>query len=85
MLFLILPLDKSHFITEIMEPKIKLREEKIQMEAQRKIQEVRKEVRKEDIQGTIRILKDLNFENAIIKSEIIKAYKLSENEADEYL
>ncbi|MDE6979951.1 MAG: hypothetical protein K2P60_00870, partial [Lachnospiraceae bacterium] len=36
-------------LMEIMEPKIKLREDKIQKEAQRKIQEVRKE----DIQRTI--------------------------------
>lgn len=57
-------------LMEIMEPKIKLREEK---------------VRKEDIQGTISILRNLNIENAKIKSEIIKAYKLSENEAEEYL
>ena len=61
-------------LMEIMEPKIKLREDKL-----------RREVRKEDIRGTISILKGLNLENAKIKSEIIKAYKLSESEAEEYL
>lgn len=48
-------------LMEIMEPKIKLREDKL-----------RREVRKVDIRGTISILKGLNLENAKIKSEIIK-------------
>ncbi len=61
-------------LMEIMEPKIKLREDKL-----------RKEIRKEDIQGTINILKNLNLENSKIKSEIIKAYKLSESEAEAFL
>ena len=71
-------------LMEIMEPKIKLREEKLRkevQEAQRRVQEVRKE----DIQGAISILKGLNLENSKIKSEIVRTYKLSENEADEYL
>lgn len=61
-------------LMEIMEPKIKLREDKL-----------RREVRKVDIRGTISILKGLNLENAKIKSEIIKTKKLSESEAEEYL
>ncbi|MDE6905298.1 MAG: hypothetical protein K2P76_10250, partial [Lachnospiraceae bacterium] len=68
-------------LMEIMEPKIKLREDKIQKEAQRKIQEVRKE----DIQRTINALRDFGHKNSEIKSSIIKEYKLSENEAEEYL
>lgn len=69
-------------LMEIMEPKIKLREDKLRREVQ---EEVRKEVRKESIKGTISILRDLNLENSKIKSEIIKTYKLSESEAEEYL
>ena len=65
-------------LMEIMEPKIKLREEKLRIEIQ-------EEVRKEDLQGTIKALKDLNIKNTEIKSVITKAYKLSENEAEEYL
>lgn len=65
-------------LMEIMEPKIKLREEKLRIEIQ-------EEVRKEDLQGTIKALKDLNIENTEIKSVITKAYKLSESEAEEYL
>ncbi len=65
-------------LMEIMEPKIKLREDKLR-------KEVQEEVRKEDIQGTINILKNLNLENSKIKSEIIKAYKLSESEAEAFL
>ncbi len=61
-------------LMEIMEPKIKLREDKL-----------RKEIRKENIQETINALKDLNLESTKIKSVITKAYKLSENEAEEYL
>ncbi len=61
-------------LMEIMEPKIKLREDKL-----------RKEIRKEDIQGAINILKNLNLENSKIKSEIIKEYKLSESEAEAFL
>ena len=82
-------------LMEIMEPKIKLREDKIWEEAQKKILAAQNEVmaaqnevlavRKEDIQGTINILRNLNIENPKIKSEIIKAYKLSESEAEEYL
>ena len=68
-------------LMEIMEPKIKLREDKIRREAQNKVQEVRRE----SIQGTINILRNLNLDNTRIKSEIIKAYKLSENEAEEFL
>ena len=65
-------------LMEIMEPKIKLREDKLR-------KEVQEEVRKEDIQGTINILKNLNLENSKIKSEIIKEYKLSESEAEAFL
>ena len=65
-------------LMEIMEPKIKLREEKLR-------REIQEEVRKEDLQGTIKALKDLNIKNTEIKSVITKAYKLSENEAEEYL
>ncbi len=81
-------------LMEIMEPKIKLREDKLRKEMEEEVRkkvqeevrkEVQEEVRKEDIQGTINILRNLNLENSKIMSEIIKAYKLSENEAEEYL
>lgn len=73
-------------LMEIMEPKIKSREEKLRIEIQEEMRKkVQEEVRKEDLQGTIKALKDLNIENTEIKSVITKAYKLSENEAEEYL
>ncbi len=89
-------------LMEIMEPKIKLREDKLRKEMEEEVRkkvqeevrkevqeevrkEVQEEVRKKDIQGTINILRNLNLEKSKIISEIIKAYKLSENEAEEYL
>ena len=73
-------------LMEIMEPKIKLREEKLRKEIQEEVRKkVQEEVRKEDIQRTIHILKGLNLENSKIKSEIVRTYQLSENEAEEYL
>lgn len=65
-------------LMEIMEPKIKLREEQLR-------KEIQEEVRKEDLQKTINALRAFGHKNSEIKSSIIKEYKLSENEADEYL
>lgn len=61
-------------LMEIMEPRIKQREEKI-----------RKEEQEKGIQGTIVALRDLGIEGSQIKASIMKAYKLSEDEAEEYL
>jgi len=60
-------------LMEIMEPRIKLREDNL-----------RKELRKEDIQRTINALKGFGHKNPEIKSTIIREYKLSENEAEEF-
>ncbi|MDE6905296.1 MAG: hypothetical protein K2P76_10240 [Lachnospiraceae bacterium] len=60
-------------LMEIMEPKIKLRED-----------EVRKEGLKEGIQGTIVALSDLGQGNVNIKRTIMKIYGLSDEEANEY-
>ena len=61
-------------LMEIMEPKIKLREDIL-----------KREIQKEDIQRTINVLKGFGHKNSEIKSSIIKEYKLSESEAEEYL
>lgn len=64
--------DDSMFETlmEIMEPKI---------------DEIRKEERKEGIQSTINILRRLKHNDPEIKSEIMKQYQLTEEEASVYL
>ena len=71
-------------LMEIMEPKIKLREEKLKrevQEAQKKVQEAQRD----SIRRTINTLRDFGHKNPEIKSAIIKTYKLSESEAEEYL
>ena len=65
-------------LMDIMEPQIKSREEQLR-------KEIQEEVRKEDLQKTINALRAFGHKNSEIKSSIIKEYKLSENEADEYL
>lgn len=64
--------DDSVFETlmEIMEPKI---------------DEIRKEERKEGIQSTVNILRKLKLKDVQIKSEIMEQYKLTEEEASGYL
>ena len=65
-------------LMEIMEPKIKLREDKLR-------REVQEEAQKDSIRRTINTLRDFGHKNPEIKSAIIKTYKLSESEAEEYL
>lgn len=64
--------DDSMFETlmEIMEPRI---------------DEIRKKERKEGIQSTINILRRLKHKDPEIKSEIMKQYQLTEEEASVYL
>lgn len=62
--------DMFDALMEIVEPQVKLREEK---------------VRKEGIQGTVDVLKELGHGESEIKTVIIKKYGLSTDEAAEYL
>lgn len=61
--------DMFDALMEIVEPQVKLREEK---------------VRKEGIRGTVDVLKELGHGEAEIKTVIIKKYGLSADEAGEY-
>ena len=72
-------------LMEIMEPKIKLREDMLRREIQEEAQKKVQEVQKDSIRRTINTLRDFGHKNPEIKSAIIKTYKLSENEAEEYL
>ena len=65
-------------LMEIMEPKIRLRKDMLR-------REIQEEAQKDSILRTINTLRDFGHKNPEIKSAIIKTYKLSENEAEEYL
>ncbi len=92
--------DEGMFETlmEIMEPKInEIRKSEREEYLQKGLQEGRKEGREEGlqeglqkgekkgIQGAIGMLRNLQYKDEEIKSEIMKQYKLTEDEADEYL
>lgn len=65
-------------LLEIMEPHLLLRDKKIR-------EEVSKEVREQDIQMAVDILKRLGHGDSEIEREIIKTYALTEEAAAAYL
>lgn len=77
-------------LMEIMEPRIneirKIDREAALLEGRRVGQrEGRREGRKEGIQGAIEMLRNLQFNDDEIKSEIIRQYDLSDDEAAGFL